>query len=35
MSGNLVVMAVALLAWGLLFWYLIRLERRVADLEKR
>jgi CcmD family protein len=35
MSGNLVVMAVALLVWGLLFWYLIRLERRVADLEKR
>jgi CcmD family protein len=35
MSGDLVVMAVALLVWGLLFWYLIRLERRVADLEKR
>jgi len=34
-KGDLVVMAVALLVWGLLFWYLIRLERRVADLEKR
>lgn len=31
----MVVMAVALLGWGLLFWYLTRLERRVADLEKR
>ncbi len=35
MSGNLVVMAVTLLAWGLLFGYLLRLERRVADLEKK
>src|SRR5262245_26107162 len=35
MKGDLVVMAVALLVWGLLFWYLIRLERRVVDLEKR
>jgi len=35
MKGDLVVMAVALLVWGLLFWYLIRLERRVADLEKK
>jgi len=35
MKGDLVVMSVALLVWGLLFWYLIRLERRVAELEKR
>ena len=35
MRGDLVVMAVALLVWGLLFWYLIRLERRVAELEKK
>jgi len=26
---------VALLAWGLLFFYLLRLERRIRDLEKR
>lgn len=35
MSGDLTVMTVALLGWGLLFWYLVRLERRVADLEKK
>jgi hypothetical protein len=35
MRGELVVMAVALLVWGLLFWYLVRLERRVTDLEKK
>jgi CcmD family protein len=35
MKGDMVVMTVALLVWGLLFWYLVRLERRVADLEKK
>lgn len=35
MSGDMTVMVVALLGWGLLFWYLVRLERRVADLEKK
>jgi CcmD family protein len=30
-----VVLAVALLVWGLLFFYLLRIERRVKDLEKR
>jgi CcmD family protein len=30
-----VVMGVALLVWGLLFLYLVRLERRVKELEKR
>ena len=35
MSGNVVVMGVALLVWGLLFLYLVRLERRIKELEKR
>ena len=35
MSGNTVVMGVALLVWGVLFIYLVRLERRIKDLEKR
>ena len=35
MSGNVVVLAVALLAWGMLFFYLVRLERRIKDLEKQ
>jgi len=30
-----VVLGVALLGWGLLFFYLVRLERRIAELEKR
>ncbi len=34
MNGNWVVMGVALLVWGLLFFYLIRLEKRIRDLEK-
>ena len=35
MSGNLVVLGVALLTWLLLFFYLMRLERRIKELEKR
>ena len=35
MNGNLVVLGVALLVWGMLFFYLVRLERRIRDLEKR
>jgi len=35
MSGNMVVMAVALLGWVMLWLYLMRLERRVKELEKR
>jgi hypothetical protein len=35
MNGNLVVLGVALLAWGLLLFYLARLERRIKELEKR
>jgi hypothetical protein len=34
MNGNWVVMGVALLVWGLLFFYLVRLEKRIRDLEK-
>jgi hypothetical protein len=30
-----VVLAVALLVWGLLFFYLVRLEHRIRDLEKK
>ena len=35
MSGNMVVLAVALLVWGLLFVYLVRLEKRIKDLENQ
>jgi len=34
-NGNLVVLGVTLLAWVLLFFYLVRLERRIKELEKR
>lgn len=34
MTGNNVVLAVALLIWGLLFYYLLRLEGRIRKLEK-
>jgi CcmD family protein len=30
-----VVLGVALLVWGLVFLYLLRLDRRVRELEKR
>jgi CcmD family protein len=29
------VLFVALVVWGLLFFYLVRLERRVRDLERK
>ncbi len=35
MNGNLTVLGVSLLVWGLLFVYLWRLERRLRDLERR
>lgn len=35
MDANWVVLGVALLAWGLLFFYLLRLDGRLKDLEKR
>lgn len=34
MGANGVVLGVALLVWGLLFVYLVRLERRIRELEK-
>jgi len=34
-SGNAVVLTVVLLTWVLLFLYLVRLDRRVKELEKR
>jgi len=35
LSGTVAVLMVAILTWGLLFFYLMRLERRIKDLEKR
>ena len=35
MNGNWVVLGVALLVWGMLFFYILRVERRLTDLEKR
>jgi CcmD family protein len=32
---NWVVLGVSLLVWGLLFFYLVKLERRIKELEKR
>jgi CcmD family protein len=34
-TGNAVVLGVALLTWVLLFVYLLRIERRVKDMERR
>ena len=34
MQGNVVVLGVALLTWGVLFAYLLRLERRIRELER-
>jgi hypothetical protein len=35
MDRNWVVLGVALLVWGLLFVWILRLERRINDMEKR
>ena len=35
MNANWVVLGVALLVWGMVFFYLMRLERRIKELEKR
>jgi CcmD family protein len=35
MDGNYVAMGVTLIVWVGLFWYLVRLSKRVSDLEKR
>jgi len=34
-TGNAVVLGVSMLVWALLFVYLLRLDRRVKELEKR
>jgi len=34
MSGNLVVLGVSLLVWGMLFFYILRVERRLKELER-
>ncbi len=35
MKGNWVVLGVSLLVWGLLFFWFMRVEKRVKELEKR
>ena len=35
MDRNYVVLFVSLLAWGLLFAWLLRVDRRVRELEKK
>jgi hypothetical protein len=35
MDRNWVVLGVSLLVWGLLFGWLLRVEKRVRELEKR
>ena len=35
MIGNSVVLGVSLLVWALLFFYLMRLERRIKELERK
>jgi len=35
MDRNWVVLGVSLLVWGLLFGWLLRVEKRVKELEKR
>jgi CcmD family protein len=34
-QGDWVVAGVALIVWGLVFFYLTRLDRRIKELEKR
>jgi len=35
MDRNFVVLGVSLLVWGLLFVWVLRVEKRVRELEKR
>ena len=35
MDRNWVVLGVSLLVWGLLFGWILRVERRLHDMEKR
>ena len=34
-AADWIVMTVALVVWGAVFFYLLRLDRRVKELEKR
>lgn len=35
MDRNWVVLSVSLMLWGLLFFWILRVERRIRDVEKR
>ena len=35
MGGNGTVLGVALITWGALFVYLVKLERRIKELERQ
>jgi hypothetical protein len=35
MDRNWVVLGVSLMLWGLLFFWILRVERRIQDVEKR
>jgi hypothetical protein len=35
MDRNWVVLGVSLMLWGLLFFWILRVERRVSEVEKR
>ena len=35
MDTNWVVLGVALLTWGVVFFYLMRIEKRLKELERR
>ena len=35
MDRNWVVLGVSLMLWGLVFFWILRVERRVRDVEKR
>jgi hypothetical protein len=35
MDRNWVVLGVSLMLWGLLFFWILRVERRIRDVEKR
>jgi hypothetical protein len=35
MDRNWVVLGVSLMLWGLLFFWILRVERRIRDMEKR
>ena len=35
MDRNWVVLGVSLMLWGLLFYWILRVERRIRDVEKR